>query len=177
LSNLEEFQNGTDPENPDTDGDGLSDGDEVHVWKSNPLRRDTDFDGIDDGDEVTIYGTDPTLADSDGDGFNDGVEIAAGTDPLNSSDYPTAGATAETVIVRIETSGDVATVTYRVDSMSGSPAYLEFMINDDLRNGEGWVRTGVQQQRVLSEVGAEFEADVPDPTPADRRLNIRIESK
>ena len=177
LSNLEEFQNGTDPENPDTDGDGLSDGDEVHAWNSNPLRRDTDFDGIDDGDEVTIYGTDPALADSDGDGFNDGVEIAAGTDPLNSSDYPTAGATAETEIVRIETSGDVATVTYRVDSMSGSPAYLEFMINDDLLNGEGWVETGVQQQRILSEVGSEFDAIVPDPTPGDRRLNIRIESK
>ena len=177
LSNLEEFQNSTDPENLDTDGDGLSDGDEVHEWNSNPLRRDTDFDGIDDGDEVTIHGTNPALADSDGDGFNDGVEIAAGTDPLSSSDYPTAGATAETEIVRMETSGDVATVTYRVDSMSGSPAYLEFMINDDLRNGEGWVRTGVQQQRVLSEVGAEFDADVPDPTPADRRLNIRIESK
>ncbi|HVR09681.1 MAG TPA: Ig-like domain-containing protein, partial [Thermoanaerobaculia bacterium] len=29
LTNLEEFQYGTDPNNPDTDGDGLSDGDEV----------------------------------------------------------------------------------------------------------------------------------------------------
>ncbi len=61
--------------------------------------------------------------------------------------------------------------------MSGSPAYLEFMINDDLLNGEGWVETGVQQQRILSEVGSEFDAIVPDPTPGDRRLNIRIESK
>ncbi|HLX07628.1 MAG TPA: Ig-like domain-containing protein, partial [Thermoanaerobaculia bacterium] len=52
LTNLEEFQNGTDPNNPDTDGDGLSDGDEVHVYHTNPLLWDTDGDGISDGVEV-----------------------------------------------------------------------------------------------------------------------------
>src|SRR5579863_3839516 len=36
LTNLEEYQNGTDPNNPDTDGDGISDGDEV-LTGSNPL--------------------------------------------------------------------------------------------------------------------------------------------
>ena len=52
LTNLEEYQNGTDPHNPDTDGDGLSDGDEVHVYHTNPLLWDTDGDGISDGVEV-----------------------------------------------------------------------------------------------------------------------------
>jgi len=52
LTNLEEFQYGTDPNNPDTDGDGLSDGDEVHVYHTNPLLWDTDGDGISDGVEV-----------------------------------------------------------------------------------------------------------------------------
>jgi hypothetical protein len=58
LTNLEEFQNGTDPHNPDTDGDGLSDGDEVHIFHTNPLVVDTDGDGIPDGLEVKL-GTDP----------------------------------------------------------------------------------------------------------------------
>jgi hypothetical protein len=52
LTNLEEYQYGTDPNDPDTDGDGLSDGDEVHVYHTNPLLWDTDGDGISDGVEV-----------------------------------------------------------------------------------------------------------------------------
>jgi hypothetical protein len=58
LTNLEEYQQGTDPNNPDTDGDGLSDGDEVHVYHTNPLLWDTDGDGISDGVEVRT-GSDP----------------------------------------------------------------------------------------------------------------------
>jgi hypothetical protein len=58
LTNLEEYQNGTDPNNPDTDGDGLSDGDEVHIYHTNPLLWDTDGDGISDGVEVQT-GSDP----------------------------------------------------------------------------------------------------------------------
>jgi hypothetical protein len=58
LTNLEEYQAGTDPNNPDTDGDGLSDGDEVHVYHTNPLLWDTDGDGISDGVEVKT-GSDP----------------------------------------------------------------------------------------------------------------------
>ncbi len=58
LTNLEEFQNGTDPHVADTDGDGLSDGDEVHLYHTNPLIADTDGDGIPDGLEVRL-GTDP----------------------------------------------------------------------------------------------------------------------
>ncbi len=37
LTNLEEFKLGTDPNNSDSDQDGLADGDEVHVFGSNPL--------------------------------------------------------------------------------------------------------------------------------------------
>jgi arylsulfatase A-like enzyme len=36
LTNLEEYQNGTDPTRPDTDGDGVSDGEEVHVRHTDP---------------------------------------------------------------------------------------------------------------------------------------------
>lgn len=66
---------GTDPSNPDTDGDGLNDGDEFNIYKSNPLSADTDGDGLKDGDEVSKYKTNPTLPDSDADGLNDGQEV------------------------------------------------------------------------------------------------------
>ncbi len=47
------------------------------------LLKDTDGDGITDYDEVAIYNTDPTVADTDNDGFTDGAEILAGFDPLS----------------------------------------------------------------------------------------------
>ncbi len=52
LTNLQEFQAGTDPNNPDSDGDGLTDGQEVLIYKTNPALFSTDGTGISDGIEV-----------------------------------------------------------------------------------------------------------------------------
>ncbi|MDD4059808.1 MAG: OmpA family protein [Kiritimatiellae bacterium] len=74
----------TDPNNPDTDGDGLKDGEEVHKYKTDPLNPDTDGDGLKDGEEVHKYKTDPLNPDTDGDGLKDGEEVHKyKTDPLN----------------------------------------------------------------------------------------------
>lgn len=81
LTNLEEFQNGTDPNNPDTDGDGILDGDEVHKYHTNPLKADTDGDGLTDAEEIRL-GTDPLNPDTDGDGIPDGIEVKLGLNPL-----------------------------------------------------------------------------------------------
>ena len=49
----------------------------------NPNNADTDADGVADGDEPNIYGTNPTLYDTDGDGLSDGEELfGIFTDPL-----------------------------------------------------------------------------------------------
>lgn len=49
LSNRREFLFGTDPRNADTDGDGVSDGDEVKITFTNPLSSaDVDQDGMPD---------------------------------------------------------------------------------------------------------------------------------
>ncbi len=77
LTNLEEYQRGTDMHNPDTDGDGISDGDEVHGTRG--------------------YVTNPLSADTDGDGVRDGLEYATGTNPTNSSSYNLAA-----VLTRID---------------------------------------------------------------------------
>jgi hypothetical protein len=81
LTNLQEFLLGTDPNNPDTDGDGLSDGDEVNKFHTDPLKADTDGDGIPDGLEIKL-GTNPLNPDTDGDGIPDGIELKLGLDPL-----------------------------------------------------------------------------------------------
>lgn len=44
-------------------------------------QKDTDGDGLSDYDELNIYGTSPYLEDSDSDGFTDGEEVAGGYDP------------------------------------------------------------------------------------------------
>ncbi len=75
LNLCEELQQGTDPNNPDTDGDGLTDGNEVNVHTTNPLLTDTDGDGLTDGNEVNVYTTNPLLTDTDGDGLTDGNEV------------------------------------------------------------------------------------------------------
>ena len=82
LPNDVEAALGTDPENPDTDNDGLSDGEEVNTYGTSPVDFDTDGDGIGDGEEVNNYGTDPRDKDSDDDGIDDGMEVMSyGTDP------------------------------------------------------------------------------------------------
>lgn len=66
---------GTDPLNPDTDGDGLTDYEEIYEYGTDPLNPDTDGDGLSDGDEVNVYGTDPLDPDTDGDGLTDCQEV------------------------------------------------------------------------------------------------------
>lgn len=78
----------TDPTKADTDADSLSDFDELRQWRTNPLVGDSDGDGLTDGEEVFTYRTDPIKTDTDGDGFSDRVEVSHGSDPLAASSLP-----------------------------------------------------------------------------------------
>jgi 6-phosphogluconolactonase (cycloisomerase 2 family) len=75
LTNLQEYLLGTDIRNADTDGDGLSDGDEVNTYHTNPL-----------------------LADTDGDLIPDGVEVQTGSNPLDRNSYDLRRATASSIL-------------------------------------------------------------------------------
>jgi hypothetical protein len=66
----------------DQDADNIADAQEAEIGLD-PSNPDTDADGVADGDELTIYGTDPLSGDTDGDGLTDGNELfAADSDPL-----------------------------------------------------------------------------------------------
>ncbi len=95
---------GLDPDNPDTDGNGVLDGDEdfdgdglKNRWEIlfgyDPRKKDTDGNGINDGQEdpdndglnnlqEQKFGTNPFSADTDGDGRDDASEVLDGTNPL-----------------------------------------------------------------------------------------------
>jgi RNA polymerase sigma factor (sigma-70 family) len=108
LTNLQEFQRGTNPKLADSDADGLPDAVETGTgrWVSSqdtgtqPLIADTDQDGLPDGAEshsgyfITISntGTHPLERDTDKDGFPDRVEINSQSDPLDSSSSPISSA-------------------------------------------------------------------------------------
>jgi hypothetical protein len=101
---------GLNPNNPDSNGNGVWDGDEDSdgdglrnsweiLWNLNPLMADSNETGIPDGqrdpdqDGLTnlqeqAYGTNPDVADTDGDGWNDETEISGGSDPLNPGSRP-----------------------------------------------------------------------------------------
>lgn len=124
FMNLEEFRNGTDPFEPDTDGDTMIDGWEVEygldplhddsngdldgdsilnilewnntffdvdgIMQMNPASHDSDGDGLTDQEEIINgtdgYITDPTAPDTDFDGIPDGWEVENGMNPTNATD-------------------------------------------------------------------------------------------
>jgi parallel beta-helix repeat protein len=96
LTNVDEYTEGTNPLDNDTDSDGLIDGIEVHTTFTNPTNSDSDGDGLSDGEEINIYSTDPNDDDSDDDGASDGDEVAAGTDPNDKDVFPTTTTTTTT---------------------------------------------------------------------------------
>lgn len=72
LLNADEIRFGTNPTNPDTDGDDLLDYAELFVFGTSPLAKDSDGDGIPDGWEIQ-FGLNPLVNDADEDADFDGL--------------------------------------------------------------------------------------------------------
>ena len=75
----------------DSDDDGLIDGWEA-MWGTDPLDPNTDGDGWNDYEECIVYGTNPNDDDTDGDGRIDGVGNEDGSDSdgdgaINAADF------------------------------------------------------------------------------------------
>jgi uncharacterized repeat protein (TIGR02543 family) len=104
----------TSPVLDDTDSDGLIDGAEINSHSSDPLKPDTDGDGLSDHEEVTRYGTNPALKDTDSDGFDDRFEIETGFDPTTADSTPEAFSV---MLIAVEFRFNAAAgETYRIES-------------------------------------------------------------
>jgi YD repeat-containing protein len=90
------------PAGQDSDGDGLTDSEEMATHGTNPYTLDSDNDGINDSDELSYWSAnwnaDPDGdglinildPDADNDGIRDGIEISQQTDPVDNTSTPTA---------------------------------------------------------------------------------------
>lgn len=112
LSNRLEFIAGTNPQlddaallmTADTDGDGLTDYDELTVYGSDPHSPDSDDDGLIDGWEASFglsLTQDDAWDDADGDGVSNRVEFLAGTIPTDALSVPQS---VTTELISFETS-------------------------------------------------------------------------
>ncbi|MFP6857333.1 MAG: LamG-like jellyroll fold domain-containing protein, partial [Roseibacillus sp.] len=115
LSNKDEHDGGSHPNNVDTDGDGLEDDDEAAAG-TNPLGPDSDGDGLTDGEEVNTYNTDPTKKDTDSDGFTDSAELRLGSDPNDAGSVPGFSPYVAAVLA------DAPSVYWQFDESSGNTA-------------------------------------------------------
>ncbi|WP_035610629.1 LamG-like jellyroll fold domain-containing protein [Haloferula sp. BvORR071] len=106
ATDKQEYDASTNPTNPDSDGDTLTDGTEINrkvagvAAPTNPNSKDSDKDGLLDNEETgtgtfvsaTNTGSNPLSDDSDGDTFKDQIEVLLGSDPNNAASVPTGHA-------------------------------------------------------------------------------------
>lgn len=158
LTDLEEFNEGTDPTDTDTDDDGLTDSEELSGSANtafanaptDPLVADSDGDGLSDGDEVNgttnLFDgapTNPAAADSDLDGFTDSEEQYYGLfDPNTLASNP-GTATELSVLLYQEafngTAGSPVAEVTDIDTAGATPAGLDGAYFD-LYDSSGLIR-------------------------------------
>ena len=85
---LDSDGNGINDSDEDIDSDGLSNIDEIIISTEIAI-DDSDGDSLSDGEEINHYGTNPILYDTDSDGIGDGDELLIGKNPIDSSDGST----------------------------------------------------------------------------------------
>ena len=142
LTDLEEYEIGTDPFDPDSDDDFLPDGWEIEngldpsdATGNNGQNGDHDGDGVSNQQEFE-NGSDPQSGDSDGDGVNDGDEIDQGSDPNNGDDNGEAPPPEELETLVFKTVGDYTTWQMEIKGLGPDDKSVKRVISPDFNEAE-----------------------------------------
>jgi subtilisin family serine protease len=129
----------------DADGDGLNHDLELSYGTS-PTLADTDGDGLTDSQEIQLYGTSPTLADTDGDGLTDGQEVLVySTNPNQSNKGDLAPRSHPDGVVNV---ADLLILTRFVENLD-PPSPQELTLADANNDGVLDVRDILQMRQQL----------------------------
>ncbi len=171
LTKKEEKARGTNPNLADTDGDGLSDGEEVNVYKTDPLKADSDGDGLSDSDELKKYNTNANKADSDGDGLSDGDEVLKHRTNASNADSDGDGLndgaeinTHKTDALKTDTDGDGLSDGREVTQTKSDPLKAD--------TDGGSVNDGAEVTRGSDPLNA--EDDVPKVAKVEETLQVEV---
>jgi hypothetical protein len=125
-------------------------------------KLDTDLDGLSDYDELYVYRTSAYLSDSDSDGVDDKTEIFAGADPNcpagttcgvsvqneeSSNDTPDASGFLN---VFSDTQGAISAGSVSIDGVDDIESFFNGLTKDQLR--QALMQSGISQDQ-LSEIG------------------------
>ncbi len=184
----------------DSDGDGLPDEEEAKIG-TDPNNPDTDGDGLLDGEEVKKYKTNPKDPDTDGGGIKDGIEVKNGADPLDADDDILSIKPGEKLILRgIEFETGKATITNKSERILGmalralkaaEDMEIEVLghtdnVGDPANNlklsqdradavKEWFVNKGIKESRLSTKGMGETDPILPNTTDANKQKNRRVE--
>lgn len=178
LSDEEEVRLGTDPNNPDTDGDGLLDGEEVNQYKTDPLDPDTDDGGINDGIEVN-NGADPLDADDDILSIGVGnklilrnIEFDTGKSTIRKSSERILGFAFRALSKATDMEIEIVGHTDDVGEDTSNLTLSQDRANSVMK---WFVDKGIDPSRLSASGKGETEPLVPNTTDANRQKNRRVE--
>ncbi|MEI6835385.1 MAG: hypothetical protein WCK59_00995 [Candidatus Falkowbacteria bacterium] len=116
----------------DSDGDGLSDYDEINIYKTSPYLEDTDGDGISDFQEVK-NGTDPLCAaGTDCSVTQDSTTAKASTSTLATSTSPAENVDQTLLIKALSGQGDADTMRQILLQGGANPDQVKLLTDQDL---------------------------------------------
>lgn len=110
----------------DFDNDGRTD---LQEWQdgTNPIVTDIDGDGLNDGEEFA-FGSDPFDSDSDDDGWDDGQEFSGGSNPNSATSFPMLAAEPDAYASLPQEKRDAVVVFSEVHySPAGGDSSLEYI--------------------------------------------------
>jgi len=165
------------------------------------LNSDSDGDGLNDGEEINMYRTDPLNPDTDGGSVSDLIEVNRGTNPLNPDDdvikidapivlegitfetgksdiTPESAVVLQGALKTMQTYADIIVEIAGYTDDVGSASSNQVLSQKRADSVRFWlIRNGIEPDRIIAIGYGEQFPRVPNDTPDNRRMNRRIEFK